>query len=348
MKRTLLSLLALCVCLVAGAQNDKPAKGTTWTDGDTFYEVSLVGSHLNLCGGSLHEGGDCFGLTPDMKVEKGFFAFDHDITRAEMQDGYCSLPVPLGTRAELVSIGTNNNMPDSLLNKYLLFYSSKGEVVYALQQFNDNLYCISEGIMRRRFRGEYRLSSTPAATYDPVHHDADNFFIGETAFQWGNVDGGLYNVGTDYDMPSNVFYLDDCKTGYRIKPSREGINVYETKQNDYEDWEDGPLLFRLILQPYNGEFEGRWYETFHRVMLPEELASYSKEELRLMRNEIFARHGYIFKSKDLQDYFAKQQWYQPFEADLSRIHLSQAEAVNVELIKTYENRKADRLPAYDE
>lgn len=39
------------------------------------------------------------------------------------------------------------------------------------------------------------------------------------------------------------------------------------------------------------------------------MASLSKTELRLMRNEIFARHGYIFKSADLRNHFSKQPWY---------------------------------------
>ena len=37
--------------------------------------------------------------------------------------------------------------------------------------------------------------------------------------------------------------------------------------------------------------------------------SYTKETLRLMRNEIYARHGYIFKANDLNNYFKMQPWY---------------------------------------
>jgi hypothetical protein len=37
----------------------------------------------------------------------------------------------------------------------------------------------------------------------------------------------------------------------------------------------------------------------------------SKQTLRLMRNEIYARHGYIFKDPGLQNYFTKQGWYKP-------------------------------------
>jgi len=35
------------------------------------------------------------------------------------------------------------------------------------------------------------------------------------------------------------------------------------------------------------------------------------KELRLLRNEIYAKHGRIFDSKDLRDYFDKCGWYHP-------------------------------------
>ena len=34
-------------------------------------------------------------------------------------------------------------------------------------------------------------------------------------------------------------------------------------------------------------------------------------ELRLLKNEIYARHGKIFKEPDLKKYFSKQSWYKP-------------------------------------
>ena len=65
------------------------------------------------------------------------------------------------------------------------------------------------------------------------------------------------------------------------------------------------------------------------------LARFPKEELRLMRNEILARHGWRFQSKDLQGYFAKQAWYKPVK-DNSTIQLSDLERTNLELIKAEE------------
>jgi hypothetical protein len=35
----------------------------------------------------------------------------------------------------------------------------------------------------------------------------------------------------------------------------------------------------------------------------------SNNDLRILRNTIYARHGYLFKSKDLQEHFQKFEWY---------------------------------------
>jgi len=40
-----------------------------------------------------------------------------------------------------------------------------------------------------------------------------------------------------------------------------------------------------------------------------DLDSKTPKELRLLRNEIYARHGRKFKSKDLTETFSKQSWY---------------------------------------
>lgn len=40
---------------------------------------------------------------------------------------------------------------------------------------------------------------------------------------------------------------------------------------------------------------------------------FSKEDLCILRNTIYAKYGYIFKSKDLNDIFSKTEWYTPKE-----------------------------------
>jgi hypothetical protein len=40
-------------------------------------------------------------------------------------------------------------------------------------------------------------------------------------------------------------------------------------------------------------------------------ANVNIDSLRLRRNEIYARHGYIFKDAALRNYFMSQPWYSP-------------------------------------
>ena len=47
-----------------------------------------------------------------------------------------------------------------------------------------------------------------------------------------------------------------------------------------------------------------------RYLTREEISQLSKEELRLARNEVYARHGRLFDSADLQNYFNGKSWYE--------------------------------------
>lgn len=75
-----------------------------------------------------------------------------------------------------------------------------------------------------------------------------------------------------------------------------------------------------------------------RYLTEDELSSYNKSDLALIRNEIFARYGYIFQSEEYKNYFSKKSWYSPKEgisADTST--LNEVEKANVELIKNLES-----------
>ena len=57
------------------------------------------------------------------------------------------------------------------------------------------------------------------------------------------------------------------------------------------------------------------------------------EELRLLRNHIFARHGHSFKSKDLREYFQNKSWYrESINHIVSTNELSEDERVFIDTI----------------
>ena len=59
------------------------------------------------------------------------------------------------------------------------------------------------------------------------------------------------------------------------------------------------------------------------------------EDLRVLRNEIYAKRGRVFKDKKLQDYFAAQSWYQP-NPDFKDESLTETESKNLAVIKEVE------------
>jgi len=81
-----------------------------------------------------------------------------------------------------------------------------------------------------------------------------------------------------------------------------------------------------------------------RILTHEELVSVGDKKLELARNEIYARHGWIFNRKDLDGYFKKRSWYTPRgdKKDREKINkiiekeLNETEKKNIDLILKYE------------
>lgn len=76
------------------------------------------------------------------------------------------------------------------------------------------------------------------------------------------------------------------------------------------------------------------------VYTQEELSGLSKEELRIARNEIYARHGREFKSEELKTHFTKKAWYQPGVAadSFDDAVLNEAERKNLKAIQAAEEQ----------
>jgi hypothetical protein len=69
-------------------------------------------------------------------------------------------------------------------------------------------------------------------------------------------------------------------------------------------------------------------------------------ELRLLRNEVYARHGRRFETPWLRDYFKNAPWYKP-RRDFTIAELSDNEKNNVKLIQAVEARRHEELSTKD-
>ena len=84
-------------------------------------------------------------------------------------------------------------------------------------------------------------------------------------------------------------------------------------------------------------------ELFQDHLITEEmLHGLGLHELRLLRNEVYARHGRTFGGGWLQQYFEFQPWYEPSQRK-GEPKLSEIEKKNVETIVKYENRLREEL-----
>ncbi len=85
-------------------------------------------------------------------------------------------------------------------------------------------------------------------------------------------------------------------------------------------------------------------ESDTRIYSIEELEDYDASVLRLARNEIYARHGRMFKDEEVQNYFNAKSWYvgkfEPVEFDkFGNDMLSDIEKENTEVLKEVEDLK---------
>ncbi|MBN8590032.1 MAG: YARHG domain-containing protein [Rhodothermia bacterium] len=80
---------------------------------------------------------------------------------------------------------------------------------------------------------------------------------------------------------------------------------------------------------------GKYQEASERVLANSDILKLNKYELKIMRNEIYARYGYIFKTADMKAYFESQSWYTPRYNDVTSF-LTETEKRNIELIQRYE------------
>ena len=81
-----------------------------------------------------------------------------------------------------------------------------------------------------------------------------------------------------------------------------------------------------------------------RRLTEADLEGKTNQELDLMRNEIYARHGRPFNRADLRAYFMRQSWYRPDQA-YTDSRLTRIEIYNVNFIKNYQDHLGSGGPA---
>lgn len=146
------------------------------------------------------------------------------------------------------------------------------------------------------------------------------------------------------DRPENILTLSDGRN-LCFKLTSEGLDLYNgivhTEDNDFEWITQGDLLFKLTKTHLDNPVPGRWPEASSSLLTRGYLAPYPTEVLRLIRNEIYARHGHCFSDKALTQFFHSDGlWYGTALLKAQNpLVLTEIEKLNVALIATIEKER---------
>ncbi len=145
-----------------------------------------------------------------------------------------------------------------------------------------------------------------------------------------------YFLSRSNDQDSIVSLSENSKESIDLKKKKSELEERERKLNEDEK--------KLNMTNQNsGEntssissINGKYPQASIRYLDDNDLRFLTKTELQIMRNEIFARHGYIFKTNpEMVRYFSSQPWYIPLYSNVNGM-LTEIEKRNLNLIKQYE------------
>lgn len=157
----------------------------------------------------------------------------------------------------------------------------------------------------------------------------ENFNVDDVLVVWGF-------IGEQLSGASGRCYLDTygavkyepgkmySRTGSEHRPLEDtSKNFYDQTTDAYD--ESGYILPDIASR----------YFTY------DDLDGLSKEQLRLARNEVYARHGRKFETEDLNQYFSSQPWYSGYLSadEFNESVLNEFEKANLEIIKSAEAGK---------
>ncbi|QKG53190.1 YARHG domain-containing protein [Hymenobacter sp. BRD67] len=201
------------------------------------------------------------------------------------------------------------------------------------------------------------ITSTPKA-YEGVYHFGESEWESDFALVVNNGmvtaqirSGGWaknperweksYRILTYVKIVGNTFYSKETE-GEFVTFLDEGKKAYGLRVK--KSWSGSAVKRQAELGERYGQitdyYSGKYPQTSYQVLKPTELSQYSKEELALMRNEVFARYGYAFsKNEKLRLYFKKQEWYQVEKVSLDLV-LTPIEKKNMVTLQVAEAQAA--------
>jgi hypothetical protein len=186
----------------------------------------------------------------------------------------------------------------------------------------------------RPFQGwfRFRKGQFQFETVEPGDDKYDGTFSFAIALSGDKIEGKWKAYGK-VETPARKYILS--KKIFEYDPNQKLENIYidwektksskvDPKSEDYYD----KAYFMTTERVYE-------FNPSVRVLKSRELERLSKADIYILRNSIYARHGYSFMKRALRAFFDSQGWYMPVHVDIKK-DLTEIEKTNIRLLMRYE------------
>lgn len=144
-----------------------------------------------------------------------------------------------------------------------------------------------------------------------------------TAFGDVDVKKRHYNLSRKRFIYNPYIALEQANEYIDWNKSIANKEVYEEDGEEVEEWVSHEFATAItLIYELNASAQ---------LLTSEDLENLRKGDLRIIRNTIYARHGYSFKNRPLRVFFDAQSWYIPVHTDVKN-DITKIEQKNIELV----------------
>lgn len=196
------------------------------------------------------------------------------------------------------------------------------------------------------YQGVYHFGESESES-DLIIFFTGKFLIGQIKYGYWEENTGIWKTNfktlTNLTIDQKGKFKSDEHSGQFIKYKTENGELLSGLRidNPWTSWIKNSEFEIGTQSEFNHStfFAGKYPETSTRELNPSRLRNLKSKDLRIMRNEIFARYGYQFKKEGkMEKYFKAQKWYREEHQNIGPF-LTKIELYNIDLIKKIEKEK---------
>jgi hypothetical protein len=118
--------------------------------------------------------------------------------------------------------------------------------------------------------------------------------------------------------------------------------IETTEKVEYDEGETEEWVYREYASATEKIYQ---LNASQRLLTKAEVANLKRGDLLIIRNTIYARHGYSFRNRPLRVFFDAQSWYVPVHADI-RSDFTEIEKQNIKLLLSFEKNAAEYYDSF--